>query len=98
MSLATRDNVGKPMATLFIEYKATGDRDANGKLVFEPLSEVINVATINSRLGSNFRITGISSQQEAQNLALLLRAGALIAPIQIVEERTIGPEFRAREY
>lgn len=93
MSLATRDNVGKPMATLFIEYKATGDRDANGKLVFEPLSEVINVATINSRLGSNFRITGISSQQEAQNLALLLRAGALIAPIQIVEERTIGPSL-----
>jgi preprotein translocase subunit SecD len=93
MSLATRDNVGKPMATLFIEYKATGERDANGKLVFEPLSEVINVATINSRLGSNFRITGISSQQEAQNLALLLRAGALIAPIQIVEERTIGPSL-----
>lgn len=93
MSLATRDNVGKPMATLFIEYKATGDRDANGKLIFEPLAEVINVATINSRLGSNFRITGISSQQEAQNLALLLRAGALIAPIQIVEERTIGPSL-----
>ena len=93
MSLATRDNVGKPMATLFIEYKATGERDANGKLIFEPLSEVINVATINSRLGSNFRITGISSQQEAQNLALLLRAGALIAPIQIVEERTIGPSL-----
>jgi len=93
MSLATRDNVGKPMATLFIEYKATGDRDADGKLIFEPLAEVINIATINSRLGSSFRITGISSQQEAQNLALLLRAGALIAPIQIVEERTIGPSL-----
>lgn len=95
MSLATRDNIGKPMATLFIEYKATGDRDADGRLIFEPLAEVINVATINSRLGSNFRITGISSQQEAQNLALLLRAGALIAPIQIVEERTIGPSLGA---
>ena len=95
MSLATRDNIGKPMATLFIEYKATGDRDADGRLVFEPLAEVINVATINSRLGSNFRITGINSQQEAQNLALLLRAGALIAPIQIVEERTIGPSLGA---
>ena len=93
MSLATRDNVGKPMATLFIEYKATGDRDAAGKLIFEPLAEVINIATINSRLGSSFRITGINSQQEAQNLALLLRAGALIAPIQIVEERTIGPSL-----
>ena len=53
----------------------------------------INVATIQSRLGSNFRITGIDNPQEAHNLALLLRAGALIAPIQIVEERTIGPSL-----
>lgn len=93
MSLSTRDNVGKPMATLFIEFKATGERDENDRIVFERHAEVINVATIQSRLGSNFRITGISSQQEAQNLALLLRAGALIAPIQIVEERTLGPSL-----
>lgn len=93
MSLSTRDNVGKPMATLFIEFKATGERDENDRIVFERHEEVINVATIQSRLGSNFRITGISSQQEAQNLALLLRAGALIAPIQIVEERTLGPSL-----
>ncbi|MDX1705600.1 protein translocase subunit SecD [Pseudidiomarina sp.] len=93
MSLATRDNIGEPMATLFIEFKATGERDADGKIIFERHSEVINVATIQARLGSNFRITGISSQQEAQNLALLLRAGALIAPIQIVEERTVGPSL-----
>lgn len=95
MSLATRDNIGNPMATLFIEYRATDARDSAGKLVFEPVAEVINVATIQARLGSSFRITGISSQQEAQNLALLLRAGALIAPIQIVEERTIGPSLGA---
>ncbi len=93
MSLATRDNIGEPMATLFIEFKATGERDEDGKIIFERHSEVINVATIQARLGSNFRITGISSQQEAQNLALLLRAGALIAPIQIVEERTVGPSL-----
>jgi protein-export membrane protein, SecD/SecF family/protein-export membrane protein SecD len=93
MSLATRDNIGKPMATLFIEFKATGERDENDRIVFERHAEVINVATIQARLGSNFRITGISSQQEAQNLALLLRAGALIAPIQIVEERTLGPSL-----
>ncbi|MFP3457684.1 protein translocase subunit SecD, partial [Psychrobacter sp. SIMBA_152] len=55
-------------------------------------AEVINVATIQSRLGSNFRITGVGAN-EAQNLALLLRAGALIAPIQIVEERTVGPSL-----
>lgn len=93
MSLATRDNVGKPMATLFIEFKATGDRDQEGNIVFERRAEVINVANIQTRLGSNFRITGLDSVQEAQNLALLLRAGALIAPIQIVEERTVGPSL-----
>lgn len=93
MSLATRDNVGKPMATLFIEFKATGERDANDNIVFERKEEVINVATIQARLGSSFRITGLDSPQEAQNLALLLRAGALIAPIQIVEERTVGPSL-----
>lgn len=93
MSLSTRDNVGQPMATLFIEFKATGERDQNDKIVFERKSEVINVATIQTRLGSSFRITGIDSMQEAQNLALLLRAGALIAPIQIVEERTVGPSL-----
>ena len=54
---------------------------------------MVNVATIQSRLGNNFRITGIDNVQEAHNLALVLRAGALIAPIQIVEERTIGPSM-----
>ncbi|RUO75649.1 protein translocase subunit SecD [Pseudidiomarina taiwanensis] len=93
MSIATRDNIGKPMATLFIEFKATGERDQNGKIVFERRAEVINVATIQGRFGSSFRITGIDSMQEAQNLSLLLRAGALIAPIQIVEERTVGPSL-----
>lgn len=92
MSLSTKDNVGQPMATVFIEYKATDERDAEGNLQFTKNAEVINVATIQSRLGSNFRITGVGAN-EAQNLALLLRAGALIAPIQIVEERTVGPSL-----
>lgn len=92
MSLATKDNVGQPMATVFIEYKATDERDEEGNLQFTKNAEVINVATIQSRLGSNFRITGVGAN-EAQNLALLLRAGALIAPIQIVEERTVGPSL-----
>lgn len=92
MSLATKDNVGKPMATVFIEYEATDERDEEGNLQFTKSAEVINVATIQSRLGSSFRITGVGAQ-EAQNLALLLRAGALIAPIQIVEERTVGPSL-----
>ena len=92
ISMATKDNVGKPMATVFIEYNATGERDENGNLQFTKNAEVINVATIQSRLGSSFRITGVGAQ-EAQNLALLLRAGALIAPIQIVEERTVGPSL-----
>jgi len=57
---------------------------------------VINVATIQGRFGSQFQITGIDSPAEAQNLAVLLRSGALIAPIQIVEERTIGPSLGAQ--
>ena len=89
----TRDNIGKPMATLFIEYKPTKEVGADGKHKFKKVSVVANVATIQSTLGSNFRITGIGNAKEARNLALILRAGALIAPIQIVEERTIGPSL-----
>ncbi|WP_071991110.1 MULTISPECIES: protein translocase subunit SecD [Yersinia pseudotuberculosis complex] len=91
MSNFTKDNIGKPMATLFVEYKDSGKKDANGRSILVKQEEVINVATIQSRLGNSFRITGIDNPTEARQLSLLLRAGALIAPIQIVEERTIGP-------
>jgi preprotein translocase subunit SecD len=80
---------------VFIEYNATGERDSNDKLIFEKKEEVISIATIQARLGSNFRITGLDSPKEARDLALLLRAGALIAPITIVEERTVGPSLGA---
>ncbi|WP_339057124.1 protein translocase subunit SecD [Candidatus Regiella endosymbiont of Tuberolachnus salignus] len=96
MSNFTKDNIGKPMATLFVEYKDSGKKDVNGKTIFVKQEEVINVATIQSRLGNNFRITGIANPVEARQLSLLLRAGALIAPIQIVEERTIGPTLGAQ--
>ena len=92
-SLATKDAIGKSMATVFIEYKPTGKKDADGKTVLEKKEEVVSVATIQARLGRSFRITGLDAPGEAQNLAVLLRAGALIAPIQIVEERTIGPSL-----
>jgi preprotein translocase subunit SecD len=92
-SKATKENIQKPMATVFIEYKATDERDANGKLVFEKKEEIISVATIQAQLGSSFQITGLDSPSEARELSLLLRAGALIAPIQIVEERTVGPSL-----
>ncbi|MGL1959150.1 MAG: protein translocase subunit SecD [Colwellia sp.] len=95
MSNGTKSNIGKPMATVFIEYKATDKKDAEGNIIFEKVQEVISVATIQSRLGKSFRITGAGSQAEAHNLALLLRAGALIAPITIVEERTVGPTLGA---
>jgi preprotein translocase subunit SecD len=95
MSNGTKSNVGKPMATVFIEYKPTDRRDAEGNIVFEKVQEIISVATIQSRLGKSFRITGAGSPAEAHNLALLLRAGALIAPITIVEERTVGPTLGA---
>ncbi|MBG3011737.1 protein translocase subunit SecD [Proteus faecis] len=91
MSNFTKDNVGKPMATLFVEYKDSGKRDENDRAILVKSEEIINVANIQSRLGNSFRITGISNANEARQLSLLLRAGALIAPIQIVEERTIGP-------
>lgn len=95
MAEITKSAVGKPMATLYSEFKDSGHRDANGKVILEKHEEVINVATINSRLGNQFQITGINSPAEAQNLAVLLRSGALIAPIVIVEERTVGASLGA---
>jgi preprotein translocase subunit SecD len=95
MSNGTKSNIGKPMATIFIEYKPTDRRDPEGNIIFEKVQEVISVATIQARLGKSFRITGSGSPAEAHNLALLLRAGALIAPITIVEERTVGPTLGA---
>ena len=96
MSATTRDNLHKPMATLYVEYKESGKKDADGKTLLEKHEEVINVATIQGRFGSQFQITGIDSPAEALNLAVLLRSGALTAPIQIVEERTIGPSLGAQ--
>lgn len=96
MSEETKVAIGKPMATLFTEYKDSGKKDSDGKSILVKHEEVINVANIQSRLGSSFRITGIDSPAQAQNLASLLRAGALITPIQIVEERTIGPSLGAK--
>lgn len=96
MSAATRSAVGRPMATLYSEYKDSGRVDDNGNVILARHDEVINVATIQDRLANRFRITGINSAAEAQNLAVLLRSGALIAPIKIVQERTIGPSLGAQ--
>lgn len=89
----TKDAIGKAMATVFIEYKPTDKKDASGKTIMMKKEEVVSVATIQARLGRSFRITGLDAPGEAQNLAVLLRAGALIAPILIVEERTVGPSL-----
>lgn len=96
MSQTTKLNNQKPMAVLYVEYKDNGKKDENGKVVLEKHEEVISVATIRGRFGSNFQITGVGSTAEAQNLSMLLRSGALIAPIQIVEERTVGPSLGAQ--
>ena len=94
LSAGTKDAVGRRMASVFIEYQAGNERAADGTPILVKQQEVINDATIQSRLGGrSFQITGLSSSAEAQNLASLLRAGALIAPIQIIEERTIGPSL-----
>lgn len=95
-SRRTREEIGNPMATVFIENKTETVRDEKtGELVRESVTieEVINVATIRDQLGRRFQITGLESTQEARNLALLLRAGALAAPIEIIEERTVGPSL-----
>lgn len=87
----TAQNVGKPMATVYIETLFE-TQVVNGKKVTvqKKNARVINIATIQSALGSNFEITGVA-QQESRNLALLLRAGALPAAINYEEERTVGP-------
>ena len=91
---ATAEEVGKNMAVVFIENK-TETIERNGETVKrkETIEEVINVATIREQLGKRFQITGLDSTDEARDLALLLRAGALAAPIEIIEERTIGPSL-----
>jgi len=93
-SNVTRDNIGNPMAVVFIESKAEL-REIDGKMVKvrRQMPEVINVATIRDQLSKKFQITGLDSTTEARDLALLLRAGALAAPIDIVEERTVGPSL-----
>ncbi|VAX13680.1 Protein translocase subunit SecD [hydrothermal vent metagenome] len=94
MARTTKENLKKPMAVVFIEHKAT-TKMVDGKKVptTRKIEEVINVATIQGVFSNRFQITGLDNVKESQNLALLLRAGALAAPIRIVEERTIGPSL-----
>jgi preprotein translocase subunit SecD len=94
MAKTTQVNVGKPMAVVFIEYKVD-TKMVNGQKVRhkEKVEKVINVATIQGVFSKRFQTTGLDSPQEARNLALLLRAGALAAPVDIVEERTVGPSL-----
>ena len=93
-SKVTGDNIGNPMAVVLIESK-TETRKVGGKLtkVKRIDAKIISVATIRDQLSKKFQITGLDSGAEASELALLLRAGALAAPIEIVEERTVGPSL-----
>ena len=94
MTHGTRDNVGKLMAVVFIENKVqTEIVDGEVRKIKEQVKEVINIARIREQLGKRFQITGLDNSDEARNLALLLRAGALAAPIEIIEERTVGPSL-----
>ncbi len=101
---ATRDNVGRSMAVLFIEQKPVTNlvkQQVDGVekdvpvTTFEEERQIISLATIQSPLGSQFRITGLDGQGESSELALLLRAGGLAAPMYFAEERTIGPSLGA---
>jgi preprotein translocase subunit SecD len=90
----TSENIGKPMAVVYIEPK-TEQQIVDGKVVTVTHSteKVINVATIQSALGNNFEITGLANEKFARDLALLLRSGALVAPVNIVQELTVGPSM-----
>lgn len=94
MADTTKENIGHAMAVVFIENKSE-TKEVNGQRVTtkKKVEEVINVATIRDRFSKRFQITGLDSTEEARNLALLLRAGALAAPVDIVEERTVGPSL-----
>lgn len=93
-SRATRDQIGHLQAVVFIENKTeTIEERGETRKVTRKVEEIINVATIRDELGKRFQISGLDSTEEARDLALLLRAGALAAPIQIIEERTIGPSL-----
>jgi len=94
---STGANVQKLMGVVFIEHKTvvTKQDDGTFKKNTKVSREVINVARIQEQLSKRFQITGLDTPQEAYNLALLLRAGALAAPVYIVEERTIGPSLGA---
>lgn len=104
MTRATRSNVGRSMAVIFIEQKPvtryvkqTVDGVEKDVAVqsFQEEKKIISLATIQSPLGSQFRITGLNGQGESSELALLLRAGGLAAPMYFAEERTIGPSLGA---
>jgi preprotein translocase subunit SecD len=94
MGEVTKDNIGNLMAVVFIENKIDYV-NINGEVQKRTrrVEEVINVATIRDRLDRRFQISGLSNSEEARDLALLLRAGSLKAPMEIVEERTIGPSL-----
>ena len=99
MQKATSGNIGRRLGVLFVERKnkSTLTIDENGDEVIEQSSyiekNIISLATVQAVLGTGFRITGVGSPQEASELALLLRAGALAAPMKFVEERTVGPSL-----
>ena len=99
MQKATSGNIGRRLGVLFVERKSKSNltTDENGNEVIEQTSyiekSIISLATVQAVLGTGFRITGVGSPQEASELALLLRAGALAAPMKFVEERTVGPSL-----
>ena len=99
MQKATNGNIGRRLAVLFVEQKNKSVlvQDEEGNDLIEQSSyiekEIISLATVQAVLGTAFRITGVGSPQEASELALLLRAGALAAPMKFVEERTVGPSL-----
>lgn len=102
-SRITADNIGNRMAVVYVENTSETEKDAEGKVVLDDsgvpkrvsrkLEEVITAPVIRDQLGKRFQIEGIDSVDEARDLALMLRSGSLAAPVEIIEERTVGPSL-----
>jgi preprotein translocase subunit SecD len=102
-SRITADNIGNRMAVVYVELTSKTQKDTSGNIVFDDngapvrisgkIEEVITAPVIRSQLGKRFQIEGIDSVDEARDLSLMLRSGALAAPVEIIEERTVGPSL-----
>ncbi|QJC29017.1 protein translocase subunit SecD [Enterobacteriaceae endosymbiont of Plateumaris rustica] len=93
LSKFSEKHIGDNIATVLVNYINSNKKDIKGNIIQNKKEEIINVATIQSKLNNSFKITGLKNIKEAKKLSILLRSGSLSAPIQIIEEQNIGPSI-----